>query len=74
MWRLFNTDSESLTFASYNTCYRPTLTDEHVAEVATAYSANSSIFAPQLNRLYVAVSRKGRPDRTMALQIYEGQR
>jgi DNA-binding beta-propeller fold protein YncE len=47
---------------------------EHVAEVPTAYRAKSSIFAPELNRLYVAVSSKGRPDATMALQIYEVRR
>lgn len=47
---------------------------EHVAEVPTAYRAKSSIFVPELNRLYVAVSSKGKPDATMALQIYEVQR
>jgi hypothetical protein len=46
---------------------------EHVAEVPTAYRAKSSIFVPQLNRLYVAVSSKGKADAKMALQIYEVQ-
>jgi DNA-binding beta-propeller fold protein YncE len=46
---------------------------KHVAEISTAYRAKSSIFVPQLNRLYVAVSSKGKPDATMALQIYDVQ-
>jgi DNA-binding beta-propeller fold protein YncE len=46
---------------------------EHVAEVPTAYRAKSSIFVPQLNRLYIAFSSKGKADAKMALQIYEVQ-
>jgi DNA-binding beta-propeller fold protein YncE len=46
---------------------------EHVAEVPTAYRAKSSIFVPQLNRLYVADSGKGKPDAKLALQIFEVQ-
>ena len=45
----------------------------HVAEVPTAYRAKSSIFVPQLNRLYVADSGKGEPDAKLALQIFEAQ-
>jgi len=44
---------------------------EHIAEVPTAYRAKSSIFVPELKRLYVAVSGKGKPDAKLALQIYE---
>jgi DNA-binding beta-propeller fold protein YncE len=44
---------------------------EHVTEVPTAYRAKSSIFVSELNRLYVAVSGKGKPDAKLALQIYE---
>jgi DNA-binding beta-propeller fold protein YncE len=46
---------------------------EHVTEVATAYRAKSSILVPQLNRLYVAVSSKGKAGAQMALQIYDAQ-
>src|ERR1700681_4486902 len=46
---------------------------EHVAEVPTAYRAKSSIFVPDLKRLYVAASGKGKPDAKLALQIFEVQ-
>jgi DNA-binding beta-propeller fold protein YncE len=46
---------------------------EQIAEVPTAYRAKSSIFVPQLNRLYVADSGKGKPDAKLALQIFEVQ-
>jgi DNA-binding beta-propeller fold protein YncE len=45
----------------------------HIAEVPTAYRAKSSIFVPDLKRLYVAASGKGKPDAKLALQIYEVQ-
>jgi len=44
---------------------------EHIAEIATAYRAKSSIFVPELKRLYVADSGKGKPDAKLALQIFE---
>jgi DNA-binding beta-propeller fold protein YncE len=46
---------------------------EHIAEVPTAHRAQSSIFVPDLKRLYVAVSGKGKPDAKLELQIYEVQ-
>jgi len=46
---------------------------EHIAEVPSAYRAKSSIFVPQLKRLYVADSGKGKPDAKLALQIFEVQ-
>lgn len=46
---------------------------EHVAEVPTGYRAKTSILVPGLNRLYVAVSGKGKPDAQLALQIFEIQ-
>jgi DNA-binding beta-propeller fold protein YncE len=46
---------------------------EHIAEVPTAYRAKSSIFVPELKRLYVADSGKGKPDAKLALQIFEIQ-
>ena len=46
---------------------------EHIAEVPTAFRAKSSIFVPQLKRLYVADSGKGKLDAKLALQIFEVQ-
>jgi DNA-binding beta-propeller fold protein YncE len=46
---------------------------EHIAEVPTAYRAKSSIFVPELKRLYVADSGKEKPDTKLALQIFEVQ-
>ena len=46
---------------------------KHIAEVPTAYRAKSSIFVPELKRLYVAASGKGKPDAKLELQIYEVQ-
>jgi len=46
---------------------------EHIAEVPTAYRAKSSIFVPELKRLYVADSGKGKSDAKLALQIFEVQ-
>jgi hypothetical protein len=46
---------------------------EHIAEVPTAFRAKSSIFVPQLSRLYIADSGKGKPDAKLALQIFEAQ-
>src|SRR5690349_19241138 len=43
----------------------------HIAEVPTAYRAKSSIFVPELRRLYVADSGKGKPDAKLALQVFE---
>jgi len=44
---------------------------EHIAEVPTGYRAKTSIFVPQLHRLYVAVSGKGKPGAQLAMQIYD---
>ena len=46
---------------------------EHIAEVPTAYRAKSSIFVPELKRLYVADSGKGKRDAKLALQVFEVQ-
>jgi DNA-binding beta-propeller fold protein YncE len=46
---------------------------EHLADIPSAYRAKSSIFVPQLNRLYVAESSKGRAGAKMALLIYDVQ-
>jgi hypothetical protein len=44
---------------------------EHVAEVPTGFRAKTSLLVPQLHRLYVAVSGKGKPGAQLAMQIYE---
>jgi len=46
---------------------------EQIAEVPTGYRAKTSLLVPQLNRLYVAVSGKGKDDAKLAMQIYEIQ-
>jgi DNA-binding beta-propeller fold protein YncE len=46
---------------------------EQVAEVPTGFRAKTSLYVPSLNRLYVAVSGKGKPDAKLALQIYQVQ-
>jgi DNA-binding beta-propeller fold protein YncE len=46
---------------------------EHLAEVPSAFRAKSSIFVPELQRLYVAASGKGKPDAKLKLLIYESQ-
>jgi DNA-binding beta-propeller fold protein YncE len=45
----------------------------HVADVPTGFRARTSILVPELNRLYIAISGKGKPDAKLALQIYEIQ-
>jgi len=45
----------------------------HVADVRTGFRARTSILVPELNRLYIAVSGKGKADAKLALQIYELQ-
>jgi DNA-binding beta-propeller fold protein YncE len=45
----------------------------HIADVPTGYRAKTSIYVPELNRLYVAVSGKGKPNPKMALQVFEVQ-
>jgi DNA-binding beta-propeller fold protein YncE len=42
-----------------------------IAEVPTGYRARTSVFVPSLNRLYVAVSAKGKPEAKMSIQIYD---
>jgi DNA-binding beta-propeller fold protein YncE len=45
----------------------------HIADVPTAFRAKTSILVPELNRLYIAVSGKGKPDAKLALQVYDIQ-
>jgi len=46
---------------------------EPIAEVPTAYRAKSSMFVPELKRLYVAASGKGKAEAKLQLLIYEVQ-
>ena len=46
---------------------------EQIAEVPTGFRAKTSLYVPELNRLYVAVSGKGKADAKLALQIYQVQ-
>jgi hypothetical protein len=43
----------------------------HLADVPTGFRAKTSIFVPSLNRLYVAVSGKGKANAKLALQVFE---
>jgi DNA-binding beta-propeller fold protein YncE len=45
----------------------------HVTDIATGYRAKTSVYVPELNRLYIAVSGKGKPDAKLALQVYDVQ-
>jgi hypothetical protein len=42
----------------------------HIADVPTGFRARTSLLVPELNRLYIAVSGKGKSDAKLALQIY----
>jgi DNA-binding beta-propeller fold protein YncE len=44
-----------------------------LTDVPTGYRAKTSIYVPELNRLYIAVSGKGKPNPKMALQVYDVQ-
>jgi hypothetical protein len=41
-----------------------------IAEIPTGFRAKTSLLVPPLNRLYVAVSGKGKADAKLALQVY----
>src|ERR1700722_3237844 len=44
---------------------------EFVAEVKTGYRAKTSLYVPQLNRFYAAVSGKGKPDAQLAVDVFD---
>jgi len=44
-----------------------------LTDVPTGFRAKTSIYVPELNRLYIAVSGKGKPGAKMALQVYDIQ-
>jgi DNA-binding beta-propeller fold protein YncE len=46
---------------------------EHIVDVPTGFRAKTSLYVPQLNRLYIAVSGGDKPDAQVAVQIYQVQ-
>ena len=44
-----------------------------VAEVPTGFRAKTSLYVPQLNRFYAAISGKGKPDAQLAVKVYDVQ-
>ncbi len=44
---------------------------EFVAEVKTGYRAKTSLFVPQINRFYAAVSGKFKPETQLAVEVFE---
>ena len=46
---------------------------QHVVDVPTGFRARTSVFVPELKRLYIAVSGKGKPDAQLSLQVYNVQ-
>jgi DNA-binding beta-propeller fold protein YncE len=46
---------------------------EFVAEVPTGFRAKTSLYVPQLNRFYAAVSGKGKPDAQLAVEVFDVQ-
>jgi DNA-binding beta-propeller fold protein YncE len=46
---------------------------EHVVDVPTGFRAKTSLYVPELNRLYIAVSGGDKPDAQVAIQIYQVQ-
>ncbi len=46
---------------------------EHIVDVPTGYRAKTSLYVPELNRLYINVSGGDKADAQVALQIYQVQ-
>ncbi len=46
---------------------------ELITDVPTGYRAKTSLYVPQLNRFYAAVSGKGKPDAQLAVKVFEVQ-
>jgi DNA-binding beta-propeller fold protein YncE len=42
-----------------------------IAEVPTGYRAKTSLFVPQINRFYAAISGKGKPNAQLAVKVYD---
>ncbi len=46
---------------------------EHIAEIPTGFQAKTGLLVPELNRLYIELSGKAKPDAKLALMIFEPQ-
>jgi DNA-binding beta-propeller fold protein YncE len=46
---------------------------EHIAEVPTGFQGKTSIFVPELSRLYIELSGKAKPEAKLALMIFQAQ-
>ncbi len=46
---------------------------EHLVDVPTGYRAKTSLYVPELNRLYIAISGGDKPDAQVAMVIYQVQ-
>jgi DNA-binding beta-propeller fold protein YncE len=46
---------------------------EFVSEVPTGYRAKTSLYVPEFNRFYAAVSGKGKPEAQLAVKVYDVQ-
>jgi hypothetical protein len=44
---------------------------EHIVNVPTGYRAKTSLYVPELDRLYINVSGGDKADAQVALQIYQ---
>jgi DNA-binding beta-propeller fold protein YncE len=44
---------------------------EHIVDVPTGFRAKTSLYVPELNRLFIAVSGGDKPDAQVAMQIYQ---
>src|SRR6202521_4413255 len=47
---------------------------EFVADVPTGFRAKTSLYVPQLNRFYAAVSGKGKPDAQLSVEVFDVER
>jgi DNA-binding beta-propeller fold protein YncE len=46
---------------------------EHIVDVPTGFRAKTSLYVPELNRLYIAISGGNKADAQVAVQIYQVQ-
>lgn len=67
--RIYVTGTETLSILEQHDADHYT----RIMDIPTGYRAKTSLLVPQLNRLYVAVSGKGKPDAKMAVQVYDVQ-
>jgi hypothetical protein len=46
---------------------------EHIAEIPTGFQGKTALLVPELNRLYIELSGKAKPDAKLSLLIFEAQ-